>query len=144
LDKIGERIGVKDGDLSPWYSQGFTSLTRMGAKGILNLYSNSLYKMLLSVYPTYKWLPWNFVHSPKGIRDDPKVADLVIETVENELNIGIPEDWYRVSKPQLREMGLANYIDKSGGVVTFLTRHRPQYQLSADKFRPSRSKSDSK
>ena len=59
--------------------------------------SNSLIKVLSSVYPEYTWLPWKFTLAPKHFWSEPKNQRWFLEWAGKELKINEMSDWYKVS-----------------------------------------------
>jgi hypothetical protein len=64
-----------------------------------------MYAMLTTLYPEYDFLPWKFKIKSSSMADDRAVRSKTLDYVEKELNIAKPEDWYRISKQQLDELG---------------------------------------
>lgn len=102
LDSIGEKIGVRGSDLSPWYKLTWAALKRFGVVSlIIDSYNGSRYTMLRHVYPEYDWFPWRFRKLPKLVGKDPLVMERALKFVETSLNItGNPSP--RSSIPYLR------------------------------------------
>src|SRR5690348_15224240 len=113
LDAYGAKLGVVGGDLSPWYSQSHKDLSSLGIGRLLRKYNGSLYSMLSTVYPKYKWIVWKFSRSPKGSGDNPDVVEAVLRDLEQKLFIDKPEDWYRVSRAQLTHLGVRYFLHKN-------------------------------
>lgn len=109
-------------------------MKNFGGLGILKLYSNSIYRMLSNIYPGFNWEPWRFKRLPKSASTDPGVITKVIAYIEGKTNIKNDEDWYRVSKPQLRKLGASILLEKNGGLVNCLRRHRPGFDWDPSKF----------
>jgi hypothetical protein len=57
--------------------------------------------MLKGIYPEYPWVVWKFCSTPKGYWDSVANQRLWFKSVENELNIQKPEDWYNFSYTDL-------------------------------------------
>src|SRR4051812_29295729 len=85
-DSIGEKIGVINGDLSPWYNMTFTEFINFGGNGMTSHYK-SLYPMLVKVFPDYKWEPWRFKFKPRSLTNSPEFIKSILEETEKRLNI---------------------------------------------------------
>ena len=84
MDSIGKEIGVKAGDMSPWYKVDRNTLKRLGANGMLRwVYSSSIYSMLKKVYPEHKWVPWMFRKIPSNVIGDVEVLKECLEYIES-------------------------------------------------------------
>jgi hypothetical protein len=133
LDAVGEKIGIKDGDLSLWYSIAYADAVKHGFAELLRKY-DSLYDLLRNIYPDYDWMPWRFATIPKGASDDPEVMSKALKFVEKELKMTQPEDWYRVSVSQLSQIGVHHLLAKNGSVFRNLKKFRPEYDWQENKF----------
>lgn len=126
MDEIGASIGVVGDDLSPWYQVRTAELRRKQASGVLRLYKDSIYEMLRSVYPQYQWVPWKFHQMPRQIFKDDGILQDALRHVEVELRVTEPEDWYRISLPQLEKLGVGYLFVQSGGLYAVLQKLRPE------------------
>ena len=50
--------------MDDWYHIQLKHVHTNGGRGLLYLYKNSLYKLLMAVYPDYPWKPWLFINTP--------------------------------------------------------------------------------
>ena len=55
-------------------------------------------KLITSVYPNYKWLPWKFNQTPKGFWNDENNIKEYMNWLSEQLNIKTMEDWYKISE----------------------------------------------
>jgi hypothetical protein len=69
----------------------------LGGSFVLGMSGNSPLKLLESVFPEFKWLPWKFTRSSKNVFDDPINEKLFMEHAKKELKINSMEDWYKVT-----------------------------------------------
>jgi hypothetical protein len=135
LDKVGQSLGVKEGDLSPWYGVDQKALTKMGLAGLLReKYYTSHYAMLKKVYPEYNWLPWKFKALPKITYRDPNVVKQALEYIEQKCNVTKPEHWYRVSQSQLIDFGVSALISQNGGLYETLKSFRGDFPWVEENF----------
>ncbi len=63
---------------------------------LVSYHDDSPAKLLKTVFPEYKWLPWRFSKVSKGFWDKIENRKSFVEWVEKELNIKKQEDWYNV------------------------------------------------
>lgn len=124
MDSVGSQIGVKNGDMSPWYRLTYKDANRFKLRGILQIYP-SLYTALTKIYPEHEWLPWHFTIIPKSAYNDPKVIDQAIKFVEKELNLKSVEDWERVDRSTLVELGVYPLLTQRGSLAATLSEFRP-------------------
>lgn len=132
MDKVGAEIGVKDNDLSPWYTVEVKYLYKLGVSGLLRGHNNSVYTMLQKVYPEHEWLPWKFKPFPRSLSRDKSVVSKALKYVEKERKITQNEEWYRVSLNNLRELGVLSLISQAGGLYEVLKEHRPGFYWEAE------------
>lgn len=85
--------------------------------------------MMTALYPEQVWYPWNFVKPPRNYEPDQKTWELMILTLEKELSLSKPEDWYRVSRAQLKELGVLSLITKAGGLDVIVSKSRTVHHM---------------
>ena len=90
--------------------------------------------MLSNIYPEYNWVPWRFSHVPKGLRSDPQILSDAIDYIESHFSIKGSEDWYRISKGQLKSLGLGHLIETNGGLADVLEKAVPDANWDKSKF----------
>jgi hypothetical protein len=135
LDEVGAKIGVKGSELSPWYNVNVDLLRKNGLNIRLHQsYEHSYYLMLKSVYPEHDWVPWKFKVLPKNLDRYPEIIERALGFIEAETGIKRPEDWYELSTPTLRKLGVSAVITKLGGLFEILRKHRPAFPWEEDKF----------
>jgi hypothetical protein len=79
----------------------------VGGGGLLKAYYNgSVYHLLAKVHPDFDWLPWKFVHTPKGIWRENTNSKKFLDWVAKQLGVQEYSDWYRVT---LRVFNLIRY-----------------------------------
>lgn len=126
LDSIGSKIGVRDGDMTPWYSVTRASLLKLGCGVLLTkYYDNSTYSMLRVVYPEHDWVPSRFRILPKLRERDQEVLFKRLKKFEEKFEIANPEDWSRVQMTQLDEEGLLRMVREAGGLFAVLRVYKP-------------------
>lgn len=70
---------------------------RNHGNGLLKKYNNSHVRLIISIYPTYNWLPWRFNVVSETIWNDKNNQLNYMEWLSEKLNIKSKEDWYNVS-----------------------------------------------
>jgi hypothetical protein len=135
LDFVGEQIGVKNGDLSPWYGVSLArDGRRLGIQGIAKSKYGSIYEMLTAVYPGYPWVPWKFeVIAAENFKSTTVILSALLY-VEQALHHEKPEDWYRVSIDELRRLRVAHLLTKDGSLYDTLQKYRPEVQWEESRF----------
>jgi len=95
---------------------------------------------LLSVYPKYHWLPWNFSKSPVSIFDG-KHDKQFVAYLSKHLEISKLDDWYRVSRADLSRIKAEAYLKKRGGLIKMVKREYPNHQWEPEKFNQRQKRS---
>ena len=68
----------------------------MGGRQLLKIHNNSLFHILLTVYPEFEWLPWKFSFNQQRSWEDVEKQKEFIELAGKELKINELNDWYNV------------------------------------------------
>ena len=125
MNSIGETLGVRGHDLSPWYKASKALIVKRGGEHLIKgYYRGSVFDMLRTVYSDHDWLPWKFTTLPRSALKDSSALEKALSFVENELKFASPTDWYRVTEDQLRELGVWNLIGQTGGLHSALVTFR--------------------
>lgn len=114
--------------------------------GVANIYSNSISKLLINVYPEYKWEVWKFRKLPnETIQQEISLSDKIlknyIDYLSQKLKIEKLEDWYRVSVIQLERCGGTGLLVKHGGLPSILNKIYPEFSWNNNLFGARGSKS---
>jgi hypothetical protein len=131
LDVIGEKYGVRGDDLSPWYKVARTTMRRIP---FAHRYNSSHYAMLKTVYPEHTWMPWKFHKLPVLLGRDPNIIEDILKYIAKELKIVKPEDWYGISKSDLRGLGVGLVVSQMGGLFHCLKTYKPEFDWEEGKF----------
>src|SRR5690606_37908352 len=84
-----------------WYKVTALDLKELGGNSLLELYDNSLLKLLEHMYPDFRWYPWLFDKVPVGYWDVPRnVINYVIWLCE-QLCIENPHQISSISRTQM-------------------------------------------
>jgi hypothetical protein len=65
--------------------------------GLLSQYEDSLYQLLVAMYPEHDWLPWRFALVPRIFWDDAKNQRKVLEWAGKQLGVKQFSDWYEIT-----------------------------------------------
>jgi hypothetical protein len=134
LDAIGINIGVKNGDMTPWYKMETTAFDKIGGVSIRKYYT-SFYEMLKTVYSEHLWDPWRFPKAQLGLTKNSSIS--LKETVDHlakELKLTDPQKWYRLTKSQIKESGVDYIIQSHGGLYQVLKKVKPEIPWDESKF----------
>jgi len=130
MDELGKKLGVKNtSELYKWYNISLKDLTQIGGGGVLAHFSNSLHRALTSAYPEFDWLPWKFMNSPRYIWNDLGVMKKALRYVETQLRFSNSQDWYRVTKEQLKDLEVEQLFIRNGGLSETLKKFYPELQF---------------
>lgn len=134
LDLIGEKIGVREGFLDPWYGMETTKLDEMGGRTIRKYYS-SFFEMLKTVYPEHNWDPFRFPLSQVSLTKRNSLSlEAAIERLEEKLELSSPDKWYRVTTKQMQSIGVYYIIQSNGGLYQALKKVKPEFPWDESKF----------
>lgn len=117
LDRVAERHGVREP--SDWRGVTTTHITEMGGSGLLKRYNNSLYKALTDVYGgggdgDGQEGAWSVLlcrrSVPSSFWEEEANIKTFLNMIKRELALHNDEDWFRVSKDQIRELNGAGLL----------------------------------
>lgn len=120
--------------MSPWYKVTFEQLQDLGAGGLLGgkFYNESIYKMVKTVYPEHEWLPWKFESMPKKYWADPDVVLSVLRYLKRAFGLTSRGDWEKITRAQLKELGVLHVITQNGGLSVVLEKFLPALESKAE------------
>jgi hypothetical protein len=125
-DNLFNELNLKS--MNDWYSYS-TSEIRNTKGGWTVLKKESLFRVLIKLYPEYKWYPWLF-KGAFGYWKNMSNHALFLEWITGELEIKSNEDWYLIKKDDFcRYEGwgtLSKYYNNSH--FEFLFALIPSYQ----------------
>ena len=113
--------------LYPGFNLVLKQLLSLKGSRLLERYSYSLFKILTSVYPDYEWLPWKFTRIPEnGWKEG---AKQFMDMVTKELKMNTLDDWYNVSKEDIKKFKGGNRIltPYNGSMFKLLTSVYPEH-----------------
>jgi hypothetical protein len=134
LLKIGEKLGIKGGDLSAWYQVPWKTIVKYGGGRLLSA-STTKFKLLSAAFPEHGWNPWFFNRAPKKVHDS-KIEHIeeFAKYLEKKLDIETPDGWYKVTRPILAEFGFRKLFESQANFVEFLQRAYPNTKWDIEKM----------
>jgi hypothetical protein len=87
-----------------WYKVRQVTLQGAGVSPLLNLYSNTKYLMLKTLYPEHEWLPWRFKPTPKGFWNDIGNQKQYFDWVAKQHNVESLEGWYNIDSTEVYKL----------------------------------------
>ena len=94
---------------------------------------SAVHKLVLRLYPQYKWIVWKFKTVGNGVWKNEKYLKEYMLELQKELNFNTPEAWYYVTREDFVNFYGNTPITKYG-IVGMLKYLYPQYQFDKDKF----------
>ncbi len=79
-------------------------------------------------------IPWKFHKSPRSLSADPTYLKAHFSDLERALKIDKAEDWYRISRRQVSEIGLRGVVNSAGSLYNFLREFRPDIEWDESRF----------
>jgi len=108
MNDLGAKIGIGLHDLDGWYTVHWSKLLPLGAKSILDLYDNSLVRVLATVYPNHPWDIAKFSFKPRSYWTSLENQKRFLDELGRKVGIHSVEDfakWYEQSNGFLLEHG---------------------------------------
>jgi len=133
LEDAARRRGHDPTDFSFWYTIDNIDFFELGGRGLLYLYNDSLYRLLMDSYPEFEFLPWKFKTSPRDLLNDQEAVRKLVKHLEKDLNITKEEDWYRISPERLKTSD-AGKLFRHHGVKRVLEVCYPDFAWSEEHF----------
>jgi len=140
MDELGKKIGVNsEAELEKWYDRSPNLLLENGGGGLSKVYKHNLPKLLAAVYPHYNWQLWKFPRSRGRVLEDEAELDKLLTSLEEALGIRNPEEWYRVTTEQLKNLKVPFFYYKANGsspngLVALLSKRYPKIEWDAEVF----------
>ncbi len=76
-----------------YYLQRLKDFYSLNGRSLLQLYNESPFQLLSSVYSDYEWLPWRFTTIPRGFTFTSSTRKSILEYLTKNLNIKGNSDW---------------------------------------------------
>jgi hypothetical protein len=109
MDWIADSQGVTSQE--DWYQLTGDLIQSLGGCRMLNLYNNSLYSALVSVYPEWQWHPWMFQAPPKYYWEVDGNQQKWVDWFTDKLNLHEHNSWNLVTRNDIKRLG--------GGILTY-------------------------
>jgi hypothetical protein len=103
-----------------WYKLSSELIHKYGGGGLIYThYQNSVYKFLTKLIPDYKFLPWKFKCSYRGLWENIETHKDYANWLYTELGYTSMDDWYKTCKSNIEN----NY---GGGLLTLYYQNSPK------------------
>lgn len=87
-----------------WYRVTERTIREYGGTTMIGYYQNSPAKLFESVFPEVDWKAWKRRVPSHYWKNDNNIRSF-LESLSTELNVNTPQDWYNVSRRQIKEIG---------------------------------------
>lgn len=124
LHWLSVELGLRKPD--DWY--GLTSATisrNRGSQLLGRYYGGSVSRMLRDLLPHHDWLDWKFSHIPRGFFNKAANRARYLDWLFLELKIRRPEDWYVITREEIRATGGGGLFEVMKGLGLALREWRP-------------------
>ena len=144
MDWLGIEMGFKDRE--DWYKFDRKTISSKGGSNLLSKYKNSPISLVISTYPSHRWLILNFENHriPKGYWKSYDNRRFFMDYLGVQLGFKTMEDWYRISKNDVSSGGGRKLLEKfskeseEGSSLYHLVMDTyPQHEWVSWKFRRS-------
>ena len=126
--------------LEDWYSISLSKFKDNGGGIILEYYPN-LVSALSSIYPNYNWsFQSKDYKMPLKYWQDINNVISFMKSIEHHYQIKTPEDWYRISIPQITKLGGRGILAKYK-LSNILSKLYPSYQWDKEKLKTKNKRS---
>lgn len=127
FEGVATKLGVKE--LEDWYSVDPMDVKQEGVSVFTQQFGGSLATALQAIYPNHTWHPWKFKQNlPKGYWENNANVKRFLEWVSKELKMADLSGWYFVTNTKLAQLGGANLVSKSGGLLPMLRKCYPSHK----------------
>jgi len=139
MSNLGKDLGIditsNGNEYEKWYLVSSQVLMDRGGNGLLSFYNKNFPALLAAVYPEHSWELWRFPRRIGKVNESKEEIDTLFERVEQALNIKKPEDWYRVTKEQLKSLRVSHlFSSRKGGVAKILSLRYPNISWEEKAF----------
>jgi len=139
FDWVGKELGFCSSE--DWYTITNDDIFKYGGGRLLLKYKNSPLAALQAIYPEFRWQWWKFSNKPKGPWTDTKKAEEFLNVIAKRLQISQLDDWYRVSRKDLKTYRALHFVEKRGGLMKVLSQVYANHQWDKQKFRKQKKSS---
>eukprot|EP01114_Cavostelium_apophysatum_P020553 TRINITY_DN6924_c0_g1_i1.p1 TRINITY_DN6924_c0_g1~~TRINITY_DN6924_c0_g1_i1.p1 ORF type:complete len:527 (-),score=89.84 TRINITY_DN6924_c0_g1_i1:359-1939(-) len=113
MNDLSRTLGLENWE--DWYSVGSSAVKRHGGSSLLYRHNNSLYKLLLAVYPERSWKADRFSSAPRSYWNDFDRHKNFFENFASEHGIKKMEDWYEIRQRDILAFGGDSVLKYHGG-----------------------------
>jgi hypothetical protein len=110
LDNLAELQNIAT--IEDWYKVNTTTIFIQNGKQLLRRFDYSICKMLSTLYPDTNWQPWRFHRNCNNVWSIESNQKKYVEWLEEQLDIVILDDWYRITCEQLFKFGASILLQK--------------------------------
>eukprot|EP01127_Copromyxa_protea_P023209 TRINITY_DN8633_c0_g1_i1.p1 TRINITY_DN8633_c0_g1~~TRINITY_DN8633_c0_g1_i1.p1 ORF type:complete len:412 (+),score=83.11 TRINITY_DN8633_c0_g1_i1:54-1289(+) len=131
-------------DPSDWYKISRSRLFQTESKQIRRVFQIfSIREVLVILYPSERWLDFKFsgLRVPKKTWTQPAKIREILQFIEVQLGVKDPDDWYRISKRQIEELGGKGLIKATGSLANALALAFPEIKWDIARFAKKTKKS---
>eukprot|EP01121_Diplochlamys_sp_Union-15-3_P005315 TRINITY_DN15647_c0_g1_i1.p1 TRINITY_DN15647_c0_g1~~TRINITY_DN15647_c0_g1_i1.p1 ORF type:complete len:239 (-),score=30.00 TRINITY_DN15647_c0_g1_i1:192-908(-) len=132
FDALSDKLNITS--FESWYNISARDISKAGGAGLLSEYGNSPFKAVVSVYSEYPFQLWKFTRVPRGSWETKSIMHDYIEYVGEKLGVIELDDWYRVSRSQLTEVGAVYFFEYHGGMFETLSKVYPSHTWDLSKL----------
>jgi hypothetical protein len=122
-----------------WYKMKHSTIIKYRGSGLLNYFDRSTVKLLKFIDPNYDWKLWLFSSVPNNYWKDKTNHKLLFNWLGEELGYTKPEDWYNISREQIRKNEgdglIGTYYNHSH--IQFIKAMLPEYDFKLFLFKTS-------
>lgn len=102
MEWLGKKIEFNK--MEDWYQIRCVHFFNNKGRSLLIRFGSSPFKVVTHVFKDHPWEHFRFHRLPKNSKKIKEEALSIVKSAEYDLKITTPEDWYRISKLQLREV----------------------------------------
>jgi hypothetical protein len=134
LSELAKKLKIDDGNLEGWYKVSWSDFIKNDGAGLLSTYA-TMGEVFHFAFPDHNWELWRFPRSQKH-----HAMEEILESIASKLTVDKLEDWYRVTGPQIAELGHFSFIKSKGGLKDVLRKTYPDHEWRDDLFLKSNRK----
>ena len=81
-------------------------INNLGGYGVIKRHKDSVYQMLVALYPDYKWFPWKFIQVSRTQFNwkNQKDAKDYCDWLYNEVGYTSMDDWYNMTQDEVKKV----------------------------------------
>eukprot|EP01118_Nematostelium_gracile_P001311 TRINITY_DN1134_c0_g1_i1.p1 TRINITY_DN1134_c0_g1~~TRINITY_DN1134_c0_g1_i1.p1 ORF type:complete len:375 (+),score=67.80 TRINITY_DN1134_c0_g1_i1:56-1180(+) len=110
INYLGRELKITK--MEDWYHVGVVQIREKGGSSLLQMYHNSPFKMISSLFPDHQWNPVLFSNSPRNMWNRIEFQRAFLDRLATKLNIQTMEDWYTVTRTLLYQQGAGKLLQR--------------------------------